>query len=569
MSLLKKKAFIPALVAVLVIATLAVLMFGMPRSEAAERATEGLTMPTVFDDDMVFQRGEEINVFGYSDIEGGEISVTLGDATATATVVGGEWLATLPPMEATFGLALTVSEVGVDSPKTLTFRDVAVGEVFLVSGQSNAALEAYHLEDLEEHMDLIDDYKNLRLYTSVPNLLPNESTMGYGSWHKASRMLITSSTEGASRRFSAIGVVVGMRLCDELGPDVPVAVMTAARGSSKIRAWLSYDTLSSIAPLEAGKVDVERESFKEGGSWTSAAGSKPHVNIGTVCYNSMIAPLENFKIAGVIWHQGEGDVKGECFGDGGDYTNYFTTLVNSWREHFDVPDLPFFMVQIGSYNIDIPDQVSEFKAEQYDIAASLDGVYLVPTGFDDCAFTLKDSVAQLFIHPVRKAPLSNRLASIIIEKMYTEGEVEFTSLPLVESVKWVNRYTVVKFNVPIKLAYGTTVIGFEQYNGSIWSAVTAEVLSDTEIRFYSYQKPKAVRYGFGGPEVELDTGEIYTITDYTTVGSGADLTSVTLKFEGGASVTFKPDDGTIIRMKHPGNLVTVTGATIPVFEYTL
>lgn len=552
-------------VLLVLLALVGLVLIGSTTTSAEARAVEELTIPKVFGDKMVFQRGESINVYGYSGKEGTEVKVTLGESVCTATVTGGEWLVTLPPMEATFGLTLTVEEVGGSVSKT--FTDVAVGEVFLVSGQSNAALEAFYLEDLDEQMALIDNYDNLRLYTASPGLAIEESKLGTGHWHKASRNLITASTEGASRRFSAIGLVVGMRLCDELGPDVPVAIMHSARGASKIRAWLSYDALKSVAPDEAARVDAEKAYYKENNSWSPAVGEKAHVNMGTVCYNTMIAPLKNFKIGGVIWHQGEGDVKGECFGSSGaGYTQFFTALVNSWREHLDSPNLTFYMVQIGSYDIDMPDRVSAFHAQQYDIAAALDGVYLVPTGFDDCAFTTKDAIAQLFIHPARKGPLADRIASVIIEKQYTEGEVAVSALPMVASISWSNRYTIVRFTTPIKLAYGTKVIGFEQYNGTIWSTVSAEVYSDYEIRFYSNQRPKGVRYGFGGPEVELDTGEIYALSDYSTVGSGETLSSVTLDFVGGGSITFKPDDGTVIRMKHPGNLVGITGATVPVFS---
>ena len=275
-------------------------------------------------------------------------------------------------------------------------------------------------------------------------------------------------------------------------------------------------------------------------------------------------------MGGVIWYQGEGDVTGQCFGtEGANYESYLTALMNSWREHFDDDKLPFYMVQLGSYKLENSEQVADFKAMQYDLCEKINDLYLVPVGFDDCAFTIKDAVAQLFIHPARKGPLADRMASIILEVTYGMGG-EITALPKVESIKWANYYTTVKFNTPIKLAYGTSVLGFEQSrDGNEFSSVVGEVVSDTEIRFYSSARPKVVRYGYGNPEVEIDTGEILTIKSYTTVGSGQTLSSVTITAPDGSSVTFAPDDGTIIRMKHPGNLVTETGATIPGFKIKL
>lgn len=561
-----------ALPLLVVAAVLLALLLVLPGLEvgADTASPAGLNIPTVFDDNMVFQRGKPINVFGYCTREGQEVKATLGDNSATATVENGRFVITLPSMPATFDLTLTVEEVGVTPESKYTYTGVCVGEVILVSGQSNAALEAYHLEDINEQAALIDNYTNLRLYTAPPSLSPTESKYGGGSWHKASGKILTESTEGASRRFSALGVVVGMRLAEEFGSDVPVAVMHAARGASKIRAWLSYDVLKTVSPSEAERLDAEREYYVENGGWSASIGSNAHTKIGTVCYNTMIAPLRDFNVGGVVWYQGEGDVAGQCYGtEGKGYYDYFSALVNSWRDHLGGDEsLPFYMVQLGSYNLEDSLSVSEFKAEQYDICNELSNVYLTPVGFDDCAFTIKDAVAQLFIHPARKSPLANRMASIILEVTYGVSE-DITSLPLVESVRWASSYTIVKFNAPIKLAYGTKVQGFEQSrDGKSFSSVVAEIYSDTEIRFYSASKPKAIRYGYGNPEIEVETGEIYTIKSYTTVGSKEDLVSVTFTTSSGEQVTVTPG-GEIIRMKHPGNLVTDTGAVIPVFKIVL
>ena len=89
-------------------------------------------LPKVFSDHMVLQRDQPIPVFGTAE-PGGEVTVMLGEAQATATVgEDGRWRAELPAMEAGGPFELTVA--GAD---TLTFTDVLVGEVWVASGQSN------------------------------------------------------------------------------------------------------------------------------------------------------------------------------------------------------------------------------------------------------------------------------------------------------------------------------------------------------------------------------------------------------------------------------------------------
>jgi sialate O-acetylesterase len=59
-------------------------------------------------------------------------------------------------------------------------------------------------------------------------------------------------------------------------------------------------------------------------------------------YNGMIAPLLNYQIAGVIWRQGEANVKDAYLRQ-----KLFLALIRSWRSDFKNDALPFYMVQIA------------------------------------------------------------------------------------------------------------------------------------------------------------------------------------------------------------------------------
>jgi len=89
-------------------------------------------LPHLFSDHMVIQREAEIRVWGWAD-SGEVISVSLGTTGGQATADSdGRWRVTLPAMPAGGPFTLTVQ-----GKKTILFRDVMLGEVWVASGQSN------------------------------------------------------------------------------------------------------------------------------------------------------------------------------------------------------------------------------------------------------------------------------------------------------------------------------------------------------------------------------------------------------------------------------------------------
>lgn len=63
-------------------------------------------------------------------------------------------------------------------------------------------------------------------------------------------------------------------------------------------------------------------------------------------YNAMIAPLAGLPLSGVLWYQGESNTGP---GEAEVYADQMRTLIRSWRDHFDRPDLPFYWVQLANY----------------------------------------------------------------------------------------------------------------------------------------------------------------------------------------------------------------------------
>lgn len=60
-------------------------------------------------------------------------------------------------------------------------------------------------------------------------------------------------------------------------------------------------------------------------------------------YNAMIAPLKNFGIKGVIWYQGEANVR-----EAAKYQQLFPALIKDWRSKWGY-DFPFLWIQLANY----------------------------------------------------------------------------------------------------------------------------------------------------------------------------------------------------------------------------
>ena len=55
----------------------------------------------------------------------------------------------------------------------------------------------------------------------------------------------------------------------------------------------------------------------------------------SLIYNTMIHPIEDFKISGMLWYQGESNAERAY-----EYNQSFPLLINSWRQKFG-ENLPF------------------------------------------------------------------------------------------------------------------------------------------------------------------------------------------------------------------------------------
>ena len=555
---------------------------GAPALTEQATVSGGLSMAKIFADGMVLQRQMPIGIFGYANA-GSTVTVTLGEQTGTAIAdQSGEWKLDLPAMEAVKGLTLTVT-CGSES---LSFGNVDIGEVLVMSGQSNAQYSAYKLEDWDDIAKLADTYRNIRLFVepSKYEILPHK--YGYGCWIEATRTNLENHPDAATKfNSSAIGYVMATRLAEELGPDITIAVINVSRSGSPIVAWLPgeeiivddvvsesekkiYDDILAFWEKHGRWPTNTTEDKAECPSYQPAKTNKFYQYCPTVCYNTMIAPLKGYTARGVVWYQGESDVLVRSR-----YAGKFEALKRSYSNAFNNEDIPFFVIQLAPYNDNLS-KLAEFEAIQYDLAINNENTYVVSTGLEGTPFHALDVVhgpAPSVVHSSRKAPVAMRVADRILVELFGKDDAVLTA-PELKGVTMVGNTVVLEFDTELRLLYGLAPTDFEIYDStsSAWVKVTATISDSTKIVLNTEgYTPTQVRYGFGGRYIELATGELLDLNVGDRLAMSDDGEHFVYTASNGKIYKFVSEDGQVVRTIKSGNLTNASGEPMPTFIVTI
>ncbi len=127
-------------------------------------------------------------------------------------------------------------------------------------------------------------------------------------------------------------------------------------------------------------------------------------NVATYLFNGMVLPFIPYRIAGVLWYQGEANGR-RAF----QYRTAFSNMITDWRKKWGQGDFPFYFCQLPNYASLIP----EFREAQ-STALSLPNTgqaVLIDVGENDN------------VHPKDKKDVGERLALIALAKTYGKGGV--------------------------------------------------------------------------------------------------------------------------------------------------
>lgn len=215
------------------------------------------TMPRIFSDDMIIQRGLKASVWGTAE-PGGTVSIELAGFNTVAIVdKKGQWVASLPVMDAGGPYEMKIS----DNNETKIFHNVLVGDVWIASGQSNMdwriAQGVNDQEGEDNHKEVIADAKfpNIRFFT-VPLAVSNtpQNDVPEGRWVR--------SSPGTAGGFSAVAYFFAQHIHQEKG--VPIGIIQSAVGGTPAEYWLSQEMLKSLPDYSEKVEELQAKYAKKG-----------------------------------------------------------------------------------------------------------------------------------------------------------------------------------------------------------------------------------------------------------------------------------------------------------------
>jgi len=193
----------------------------------------------LFSDKMVFQQAQSNPIWGTSSPHS-QITITSswGESVNTKADSSGHWSVKLPTPVLGKGSNNKKQTVKVSNGyKTITIKDVLIGEVWLASGQSNMQ---WYMDECEgcviNQTKEIETSNNdmIRMF-SVPHELTGDA-IKHKKWMSAS-----PETTG---KFSATAYYFARKLYEKLG--VPVGIVNTSWGGTRVEAWMSPKKLRTL-----------------------------------------------------------------------------------------------------------------------------------------------------------------------------------------------------------------------------------------------------------------------------------------------------------------------------------
>ena len=298
------------------------LLLGMAVATAAP-ATFGFS--AVFGSRMVLQRAPaKAALYGFGT---GPVSVhvvgTDGMDNAVEYTIevqsraDGTWKAFLSPHVAGGSFTLTAKSTAGGSAVTLT--SLTFGDVYVCSGQSNMALEAFYTfsaDQLKEEV-LAGKYTKLRLFeyggmgyncslaswtptwVTAQNSVSEAPLFKWYSAQEAAKVPYQQRAEGmmsALQHFSATCLYFGVELLDALGPEAPpIGLIQTAVGGSTIEAWMANETLDRCS----NEFNFSYGNPSKGTGIRSGVSKNQH--IPSTLHYGYLAPFANTSVSGFLW----------------------------------------------------------------------------------------------------------------------------------------------------------------------------------------------------------------------------------------------------------------------------
>ncbi len=356
----------------------------------ATGAQAKVKLPHILGSNMVLQQNTEVNLWGW-DKPGTEVNVTTSWSAQKAsakTGKDGKWSVKVQTPKASY----TPLSITFDDGDKTTLDNILAGEVWVCAGQSNMEMPVKGfgncpVKDFNKAVVEANNYKGIH-YVKIPSVMSTKPLDDANCEWKE----VNPETVGEA---SATGYFFAQVVNKAL--DVPVGLVMANKGGSRVESWLDRDYLkkNTNEPLDSSAM-VKKYSWDY---------HRP-----LLWGNGTFHPILNYTVKGIIYYQGCSNV-----GDpAGQYTKRLADLVAQWRRDFKKSDLPFYFVEIAPYHYDNADADwgAKLREQQFNAAKIIPNSGIIST--NDCVYPYEKEQ----IHPCQKQKVGERLGFMALNKSY-------------------------------------------------------------------------------------------------------------------------------------------------------
>jgi len=492
------------------------LFIVVPLLLLATAVRANVVLPDVISDAMVLQRDRAVPIWGTADA-GEPVTVRFaGKARSTTADKDGKWIIRLEAMHAN----ATPGSMTIEGKNKIELKDVLVGEVWLVSGQSNMQRLLSETANGDQAIAAAN-HPLIRLFNVSRQVAFKHAPPPLGVWK--------ACTPESVKPFSAAGYYFGVEL--EKALHVPIGLINSSYGGSQAEAWTPVEYLLASPELkptvDRTKIwDAERprvkadydealKKWREDSDKAKAAGARPQPSpavpdalreyrIAASIYDGMIAPLIPFNIRGAVWYQGESnEARAQQYGI------LLPVMIKAWRERWGAGDFPFGIVQLPNYREQKGEPADEawshVREAERRTALALRNVGLIVT---------IDIGEAHDIHPKNKLDVGKRMSLWALADVY--GRKLIPSGPVFRSAKLNGERMVLTFdNVGsgLKIRDGDKLDDFAIAGPDHkWYWANAKITGKNRVEVWasSVPKPLAARYAFNNnpkhPNLTNETG---------------------------------------------------------------
>jgi len=442
---------------------------------ALSLSAQPLQLAHIFSDHAVLQRESQVPVWGWGS-PGATVRVTgsWDGATVRTTVSDdGSWRVLLSTGPAGGPYTLTVQS----GRERLTVGDIALGEVWICSGQSNMEMpmRGFGFQQVDGFREQLLEAEEYATRIRVFDIKADTTRVVQRDVENVWEL----SGPAVCARTSAVAYLFAKRLTRNLG--VPVGIVVNAWGGSRIEPWMTMEAVE-----RAGIPSEELAAIKE---LHEVAGLYP--NGVASCWNGRMAPVAGYAAKGFLWYQGCSNIVQSC------YDKLQAAMVRQWRDAWGCGDLPFIFALLAPYD----HGKAEGRWRPAFVVTQMHAQELTPNSYAVCLETLGDEVT---IHPPRKREVADMMALRALASAYGKDVGMPVDYPTPRSIEYLEdgRVKVLFTNVwsNLQSISARKVVGFELAGEDrVFHLAEAEVDWDGQtvyVRCAKVPAPVAVRYSF-------------------------------------------------------------------------